>query len=97
MANLFAYRATYPKDLFSAADPVGPQNDAWLRRLARQADLVVAAWGNHGRFNDRAVQVVRQLPTMHYIRLNRSGEPAHPLYLPRHLKAQPWVGYPSLP
>ena len=97
VANLFAYRATYPNDLFSAADPVGPQNDAWLRRLARQADLVVAAWGNHGRFNDRAVQVVRQLPTMHYIRLNRSGEPAHPLYLPRHLKAQPWVGYPSLP
>ncbi len=25
VANLFAYRATYPKDLFAATDPVGPK------------------------------------------------------------------------
>ncbi len=73
VANLFAYRATYPQDLFATADPVGPKNDQWLRRLARQADLVVAAWGNHGRFNDRALQVAPQLPAMHCIRLNGSG------------------------
>ena len=29
VANLFAFRATYPRDLFAADDPVGPRNDAW--------------------------------------------------------------------
>jgi len=90
VANLFAYRATYPDDLFAADDPVGPKNDPWLRKLARQADLVVAAWGNHGRFMDRASAVSTQLPAMHCIRLNGSGEPAHPLYLSKHLTARPW-------
>ena len=48
MANLFAYRATDPSNMFSAQDPIGPQNDVWLERLAKDAGIVVAAWGNHG-------------------------------------------------
>lgn len=90
VVNLFAYRATYPEDLFATDNPVGPKNDRWLRKLARQADLVVAAWGNHGRFMNRARIVSDRLPAMHCIRLNGSGEPAHPLYLPRHLTPIPW-------
>ncbi|MAX54361.1 MAG: hypothetical protein CL537_02415 [Alcanivoracaceae bacterium] len=93
VANLFAYRATYPNDLFAAPEPVGPQNDRWLRKLARDADLVVAAWGNLGHHMDRAHTVARQLENLHAIRINRSGDPAHPLYLPKHLTASPWDGY----
>lgn len=44
MANLFAYRATNPTEMLAQADPVGPENDATLARLAAQADVVVAAW-----------------------------------------------------
>ena len=40
MANLFAFRATKPKDLKSARNPVGPENDAWLRKLRKQASVV---------------------------------------------------------
>ena len=93
VANLFAWRATYPEDLFNSDDPVGPKNDAWLRKLARQASLVVAAWGNHGRHQQRSRQVVPMLGPLHYLRLNHSGEPAHPLYLPRTLTPLPWSGY----
>ncbi|EKF75541.1 hypothetical protein A11A3_01672 [Alcanivorax hongdengensis A-11-3] len=93
VANLFAWRATYPRDLLAADDPVGPHNDRWLRRLGREASLVVAAWGNHGHHLNRARRVSRWLPDMHAIRVNRSGDPAHPLYLPRHLNAHPWDGY----
>ena len=39
MANLFAYRATDPSNMFSAQDPIGPQNDVWLERLAKDAGL----------------------------------------------------------
>ena len=86
VANLFAYRATYPSDLKAAADSIGPRNNTWLRRLAREADLVVAAWGNDGRHLNRAAEVRKMLPDLHCIRMNSIGEPAHPLYLPKHLQ-----------
>lgn len=37
VGNLFAYRATRPRDLRAAAEPVGPENDWWLAALAREA------------------------------------------------------------
>ncbi|MDA8965892.1 DUF1643 domain-containing protein, partial [Pseudomonadales bacterium] len=37
MANLFAFRATQPKDLKQAKDPVGDANDKWLSKLHRDA------------------------------------------------------------
>lgn len=90
VANLFAFRATRPEDLKAAADPVGPRNDLWLHRLCGEVELVVAGWGNHGAFMDRATQVRTRMHGLHYLRLNRSGEPAHPLYLPRSLRPLPW-------
>ena len=90
VANLFAYRATYPTDLFAAPDPVGPHSDRWLRKLSRQADMVVAAWGNDGSYEQRDKEVVSYLSALKVIRLNKAGQPAHPLYLPKHLSAIDW-------
>ena len=81
MANLFAYCATYPKDLKNAEDPIGRANDRWLSRLDRDAGLSVAAWGNDGGFMGRSTQVRKKLTNLHCIKVNKSGEPAHPLYL----------------
>ena len=53
MANLFAYRATYPKVLKNAEDPIGSANNRWLSRLHKDAGLSVAAWGNDGGFMGR--------------------------------------------
>jgi hypothetical protein len=78
--NLFAYRATDPKVMMAAEDPVGRENDRWLKRLAADAGLVVAAWGNDGGFRGRSAEVRRLLPDLHCLKLNASGEPAHPLY-----------------
>src|SRR5690242_6108456 len=47
MTNLFAYRATDPRVMKAFPYPVGPENDKWLVRCAREAGVVVAAWGNH--------------------------------------------------
>lgn len=45
--NLFAHRATQPKDLWAEAtkDPEGPLNDEFTRRAAQWADKIVLAWG----------------------------------------------------
>lgn len=89
--NLFAFRATYPGDLKAAVDPVGPRNDEWIRRVARDVKRVVAVWGNDGSFLDRSMQVRGMLGDgLEVIRLNAGGEPAHPLYLPKGLKPSKW-------
>lgn len=91
--NLFAFRATYPSDLKAAADPIGPRNDEWIRRVARKVDRVVAVWGNDGVFMGRSTRMRGMLGArLEVIRLNAGGEPAHPLYLPKGLEPVRWPG-----
>lgn len=80
MANIFAFRATDPKVMMSVPDPVGADNDRWLLELSQSAGLVVAAWGNTGRYMGRSDHVRNLIPNLHCLKLNKSGEPAHPLY-----------------
>lgn len=86
MTNLFAYRATDPNDMKAAADPVGASNNRWLTRLAKEAGIVVAAWGNDGSYLNRASQIKNKIPNLYCLKMNKSGEPAHPLYLRAELK-----------
>jgi hypothetical protein len=94
VTNLFGWRATDPADMKSARDPVGSHNDEAILAAARQAELVVCAWGNHGRHLERSPFVVECLRKarveLHMLRLNGNGEPAHPLYLPARLEPVPF-------
>ena len=86
MANLFAYRSTDPRALKWAEDPVGPENDEWLRNLAACSKLVVAAWGTHGTLNGRAREVLEKGllgPNVQCFGHTKDGHPRHPLYLRR--------------
>lgn len=86
MTNLFAYRATDPANMLAQADPVGEENDAYLRAMAEKASIVVAAWGVHGAHRGRGAAVGKLLPQLHYLKLTKHGHPAHPLYLPKTLR-----------
>lgn len=89
MANLFAFRATDPSVMFAATDPVGQKNDEWLTKLSNAAGIVVAAWGNDGAHLGRSKEVIQLIPNLHYLKLNGTGEPAHPLYLKSNLQPVP--------
>jgi hypothetical protein len=91
MANLFAFRATEPSDMKASDDPIGTENNKWLKKLAKDAALVVAAWGNDGSYLERSKQVKELLPNLYCLKLNKSGEPAHPLYQAAKLKPVPIV------
>jgi hypothetical protein len=97
VVNLFARVCTDPDMLFDTPAPVGPRNDAWLRRCARRASLVVCAWGASGgrRSIERAAEVVGLLHDagvrLHHLGLTASGTPRHPLYLPADTRPAPWL------
>lgn len=91
MVNLFAYRATEPKDMMGADDPIGSQNDNLLKGArTHPRSLIIAAWGNHGSFQGRDIAVRKIVGGLHYLKLNKSGQPAHPLYLRADLKPTLW-------
>lgn len=98
VVNLFAYRATSPKDMRAAADPVGPSNDNYLDQIFMQCSLrghhVVAAWGAHGSHlkRDRAVWALahKNALDLQCLGVTKDGHPKHPLYLPNDAALVPW-------
>ena len=60
-------------------------------KLAKNADVVIAAWGVHGSFLKRDREVQNMVKPLHFLRLTKSGYPGHPLYLPKTLIPQIWI------
>lgn len=97
VVNLYAFRATEPKDMKRAIDPVGPENDALLRfafrRSAEQHAPVIAAWGTHG--DPYRVRQVRGLMTdagadVYSLGVTKDGHPKHPLYIKADQRFERW-------
>lgn len=86
MANLFAFRATEPSHMMSSDDPIGSDNDEWLKKLSKDAGVIVAAWGNKGSYLNRSKKIIDMIPNLMCLKVNKSREPAHPLYQPRTAK-----------
>lgn len=86
VGNLFAWRATRPEDLRSAAQPVGAENLEWLVKMHRDAALTVVCWGNHGSFMDQDRSVMAFLQGPQCLETNLGGAPSHPLYLKKSLR-----------
>ena len=88
MTNLFAFRATEPKDMKNSDEPVGIENNEWLLKLSKECDIVVGAWGNDGNFKNRGKEVIKMFDDLYYIAKNKTGCPSHPLYLKANLRPQ---------
>ncbi len=95
VVNLFGYCTAHPAELKTVADPVGPENDDYLIAAAEQAQQVVLAWGNAGVFLGRDRTILTLLTPYHsklsYLQINRSGQPRHPLYIPRNAPLKPYT------
>jgi hypothetical protein len=94
VGNLFALRSTDPAALKTHSAPIGPENDFYLDRIISDADLIVCAWGTHGKFRNRGDAVLRRIRAAgrvpHCLSRTKGGQPQHPLYLPSDLKAVPF-------
>ncbi|MFN4129755.1 MAG: DUF1643 domain-containing protein [Paracoccaceae bacterium] len=96
VVNIFGFRATDPRVMRAAEDPVGPGNDAAI--LSSVADWrpgrLVCAWGGHGLYLGRGDAVARLLrgtgkPLWH-LGLTASGQPKHPLYIGYAKQPERW-------
>lgn len=84
MTNLFAWRATDPREMKRQSDPTGPENDDWLYQTAHEAGMILCAWGKHGSHLGRAEFVVKTLlvsADLYCLKRNLDGSPQHPLYV----------------
>ncbi|HHN8403925.1 TPA: DUF1643 domain-containing protein [Morganella morganii] len=96
MCNLFAFRATKPKEMLNASEPVGIETDMVLLERAKEVDVIVAAWGNDGGFMGRSGSMLSLLSDnllsdkLYYLKLNKTGEPRHPLYIHGETKLTKW-------
>lgn len=83
-ANLYAYRATIPKELWRVSDPVGPRNNRWLRALLTEYEEVICAWGTNARA-DRVAEFIKLadqcLCRTRCLGVSKYGAPRHPLYI----------------
>lgn len=93
VVNLFALRATDPRELKTHQDPVGPLNDKHIAlQIMHHQDiiggLVVAAWGAHPFAQERADYIFKKYSGIKCLGTTMNGSPRHPLYVK---SAQPFV------
>lgn len=97
VTNIFAFRQTSPQEMMKFPEPVGPDNDYWLKFVAERVDLVIAAWSQHGGHRGRSREVRALLQDIgkpvHILRMGTgpNPEPWHPLYLPDSSQPIEWV------
>lgn len=86
MANLFAFRATDPKDMKKAKDPIGSLNDAYLLDLHLKSGITICAWGNDGEYLNRNWRVLNILTNdLYCLGLTKNKNPKHPSRLKKDI------------
>jgi hypothetical protein len=100
VVNLFAYRATYPADMYviAATNPgkpvcvIGPGNDEHILACAA-GKRIVAAWGCDGSLlgRDRAVMDLLRGQSVECLGTTKDGNPRHPLYIAGDTVHRPFV------
>ena len=95
VCNIFAYRATDPRDMRAEADPIGPENDAAILEALNWTQDTIAAWGSHGehlgRGNAVAALLRRAGVQARHLGLTKDGQPKHPLYIGYKVQPVDWA------
>lgn len=96
VTNVWAYRATDPKDLPNDCSRGDDRNWAYIEAGLLSARITVAAWGTSFRPGPAATRVLKELFAKHSetktrcLGLTRYGDPRHPLYVPYATQLEPF-------
>lgn len=97
VVNLFAFRATKPRELDTVSDPVGPDNEIYLSRAVYAAASynipIVCAWGSRLPLNvSRTGYWMIAQGGARFVCLGKTlaGYPRHPLYVRADQPLESW-------
>ncbi len=96
VGNLFAFVETDSKKLKDfikeGKNIIGIDNDMWLEKLSKEENIkkIVAIWGNEGILLKRNEQIIKNFPKLDCLKINKTGQPRHPLRLPNNLTFIPF-------
>ena len=90
MLNLWAYRATDPKNLPAVVTNEEEINADCIARVASGVARVVAVWGAHPKGILRKYAILPLVDEWWHLGMTKDGEPRHPLYLPGDAKMVRW-------
>lgn len=80
--NLYAFISTDPKELWRHDNPIGPENNNYLRKFFSNNKMVICAWGSNAKI-DRVIEVYNMLNNlcveMYCLGITKAGMPRHPL------------------
>lgn len=86
--NVFAWRSTDPAGLYTCEDPIGEDNDKWIRNVLYSPNpTIVCGWGKHaemvqpGRSGTILAMIAEAGLKPHALGVNKDGSCAHPLYI----------------
>lgn len=86
--NVMAWRSTDPNLVPIGRKAIGENNDSTIVSVAKNAEIVVCGWGNLDQ--GRGADVIRMLGAVGVtpcaLKVNKNGNPTHPLYLSSKLK-----------
>lgn len=98
--NLFGWRATDPKELTAAEDPVGEANRYLESHHGTGEDLNIAAWGDggllRGRHRERyrealSILCIEYATPLYCLGLTKAGQPKHPLRIAYDIAPHVWI------
>jgi hypothetical protein len=94
VVNLYALRATDPREIRGHPDPVGPCNLRFLCEQGRGA-RIIAAWGAGGALNGHGDEIGRYListgAVLECLGVTAAGHPRHPLYVRADALLTQWI------
>ena len=94
LANLFAFVSSDRVALKRERDPVGPDNDVYIRYVAKNVNTIFLGWGTAGHYRGRDRVVIELLKGFQLACFSRTadGSPRHPLYLSSTMCPMPFDG-----
>lgn len=97
---MFSGVGSKPEMLDDLDDPVGPENDRYIKMAIEFAvandGILIAAWGvpkGGARIRRMAIEreaLLSKMGNWKALRITKAGHPQHPLYLPYGLEPVPW-------
>lgn len=81
VVNLYALRATNPKNLLLDHSPMGARNPDYIKMAIRESQLVVAAWGAFKLGVPDALKPILHNTNLWCLGTTKMGSPKHPLYV----------------